>query len=140
MLEGAMTVDILVQYRVQSFAINAGMIAIVPPQSWHRVHSADGVTVMSAVIPGDHIDLDVTDPRTVARDPASGALRIWHETAGGTPAVADLNAELAKLTIFQRSLAATDADRKGSLARLASYRDGAVLRSNSPAPTIGNRI
>jgi len=46
------------------------MIAIVP-QTWHRVHSADGVTVMTATpLPGgDHIDLDIDDPRTVERKP-----------------------------------------------------------------------
>ena len=70
-LDGAMTVDILVQDRVQSIAIGAGMIAVVPPGAWHRVHSADGVTVMSATIPGDHIDLDVADPRTAERFPAA---------------------------------------------------------------------
>src|SRR5476651_1620127 len=62
-LDGTMTVDILVQNTVQSFAVGAGMIAVVPPAAWHRVHSADGVAVVSATIPGDHIDLDVADPR-----------------------------------------------------------------------------
>jgi hypothetical protein len=46
------------------------MMVVVPPGAWHRVHSADGVTVLSATIPGDHIDLDVDDPRTVERQPA----------------------------------------------------------------------
>jgi len=66
-LDGVMTVDIVEQERVQSFAVGAGMMAIVPPGAWHRVRSADGATVLSAVIPGDHIDLDVDDPRTVER-------------------------------------------------------------------------
>ena len=48
-----------------SFALGAGMIAVVPPGAWHRFRSADGETTMSATIPGDHIDLDVDDPRTV---------------------------------------------------------------------------
>ena len=66
-LDGAMTVDIVEQERVQSFAVGAGMMAIVPPGAWHRVRSTDGATLLSAVIPGDHIDLDVDDPRTVER-------------------------------------------------------------------------
>ena len=43
------------------------------------------------------------------------------------PSVVDLNAELAKLTMFRRFPEATAADRKGSVARLASYRDGPLL-------------
>jgi quercetin dioxygenase-like cupin family protein len=68
-LDGSMTVDIVEQERVRSFTIGTGMMAIVPPGAWHRVRSTDGATVLSAVIPGDHIDLDVDDPRTVKRQP-----------------------------------------------------------------------
>ena len=65
-LVGTMTLDIVEQDSLQSFAVGAGMMAIVPPGAWHRVHSADGATVLSATIPGEHIDLDIDDPRTVA--------------------------------------------------------------------------
>ena len=102
----------------QSFALRAGMIAIVPPGVWHRFRSADGKTTMSAVIPGDHIDLDVDDPRTSTPD-----LDLGDTTR--PPSIIDLNAELAKLTMFRgRTPRSTMADRKGSSARLASYRDG----------------
>jgi quercetin dioxygenase-like cupin family protein len=67
-LDGAMTVDIVEQERVQSFTVEAGMMAIVPPGAWHRVRSSDGATVLSAVIPGDHIDLDIDDPRTLGHE------------------------------------------------------------------------
>jgi mannose-6-phosphate isomerase-like protein (cupin superfamily) len=43
------------------------------------------------------------------------------------PSIIDLNTELAKLTMFRRSPQSTAADRKGSVARLASYRDGLLL-------------
>jgi mannose-6-phosphate isomerase-like protein (cupin superfamily) len=123
-LDGVMTVDILVQDKVQSLAVGTGMIAVVPPAAWHRVRSADGVTVMSATIPGDHIDLDVEDPRTVQHAPAQDAVRI----AGEMPIdIVDLDAELAKLTMLRRTPSATVEDRKGSVARVASYRDGAVF-------------
>ena len=124
-LYGAMTVDILAQDRVRSFAVGAGMIAIIPPGAWHRVYSTGGATVMSATIPGDHIDLDVPDPRTTERFPAAGVL------ANGTSAVVDLNVELAKLSMFRRTPAATEQDRKGSVSRLASYRDGALFAIRS---------
>ena len=73
---------------------------------------------MSAVVPGDHIDLDVDDPRTV--EPRK-------VIAGGTPSIIDLTAELGKLTMFRRTPQATAADRKGSVAQLAPYRDGLLL-------------
>jgi len=76
--------------------------------------------VASATLPGDHIDLDIDDPRTSTRDlDISDAMRL--------PSIIDLNAELAKLTMFRRAPQSTAADRKGSVARLASYRDGLLL-------------
>src|SRR5262245_4199325 len=63
-LDGTATLDILLQDGPHSYALRAGMIAIVPPDAWHRFRSTEGKTTMSAVIPGDHIDLDVDDPRT----------------------------------------------------------------------------
>src|SRR5216683_5436490 len=45
-----------------------------------------------------------------------------------TPSIIDLNAELAKLTMFRgRTPQSTMADRQGSGARLASYRDGVLF-------------
>jgi mannose-6-phosphate isomerase-like protein (cupin superfamily) len=69
-LEGTLTLDIVEKDRLQSYTIGAGTMAIVPEGAWHRVHSADGATVWSAPVPGDHIDLDVDDPRTVERQVA----------------------------------------------------------------------
>jgi len=69
-LEGSLTLDIIEQGRPQSFTLGAGMLTVVPQGAWHRVHSAEGMTVLTATIPGDNIDLDVHDPRTVERQPA----------------------------------------------------------------------
>jgi mannose-6-phosphate isomerase-like protein (cupin superfamily) len=43
------------------------------------------------------------------------------------PGISDLSAELAKLTMCRRTPQSTMEDRKGSVARLASYRDGLLL-------------
>jgi len=102
----------------RSFVVRAGMIVIVPRGAWHRFRSAEGGTSWSATLPGDHIELDVDDPR--AAEPQK-------VTATGSPSIVDLNAELAKLTMFRgRTPQSTMADRKGSAARLASYRDGGL--------------
>ena len=76
---------------------------------------------MSATIPGEHIDLDVDDPRT-----STPGLDMGDATR--PPSIIDLNAELAKLTMFRgRTPQSTMADRKGSGARLAAYRDGTLF-------------
>jgi mannose-6-phosphate isomerase-like protein (cupin superfamily) len=120
-LDGAATLEIVSDDGPpKSFALHAGMIAVIPQGAWHRALSPEGKTEMTATpFPGDHIELDVDDPRTVKRTPA-GAMAM-------TPSIIDLNAELAKLTMFRgRTPQSTMADRKGSAARLASYRDGAL--------------
>lgn len=103
----------------KAFALRAGMITIVPRGTWHRFVSAEGGTSWSATIPGDHIEIDVDDPRTAAPDKVFPL---------GAPGVVDLTAELAKLTMFRgRTPQSTMADRAGSAARLAAYRDGGVF-------------
>ena len=49
----------------KSFALRAGMMTVIPQGAWHRFHSTEGVTLMTATpFPGEKIDLDVDDPRT----------------------------------------------------------------------------
>jgi len=51
--------------------LRAGMIAVNPQGAWHRFHSSEGVTLMTATpSPSEVIELDVDDPRTVERKPA----------------------------------------------------------------------
>jgi mannose-6-phosphate isomerase-like protein (cupin superfamily) len=118
-LDGTKTLEIVCDDGPpKSFVLRAGMIAVVPQGAWHRFRSAEGGTTWSATLPGDHIELDVDDPRTV--EPKKVIV-------SETPSIIDLNAELPKLTIFRsRTPQSTMADRKGSAARLASYRDGAL--------------
>src|ERR1700736_2521035 len=120
-LDGAATLEIVSDDGPpKSFALRAGMIAVIPQGAWHRALSPEGKTEMTATpFPGDHIELDVDDPRTVKRTPA-GAMAM-------TPSIIDLNAELAKQTMFRgRTPQSTMADRKGRAARLAQHRDGGL--------------
>ncbi len=55
----------------KSFELRAGMIAVVPQGAWHRFRSGEGGTSWSATLPGDHIELDVDDPRTAEPQKAS---------------------------------------------------------------------
>jgi quercetin dioxygenase-like cupin family protein len=118
-LDGSATLDVVQQDGPRSFVLSAGMIAIVPPGVWHRFRSVEGKTSMSATIPGNHIELDVDDPRTGTPDLDLGDKR--------PPSIIDLNAALARLKMFRgRTPQSTMADRKDSSARLASYRDGTL--------------
>src|SRR3984957_10386296 len=46
---------------------------------------------------------------------------------GKAPSIIDLNAEVAKLKMFRRTPHSTREETKGSVARLADYRDGLLL-------------
>src|SRR5262249_48886812 len=120
-VDGEMSVDLLEPDGPRSFAAGAGTIAIVPAGAWHRVYSATGMSVASATMPGDHVDLDIADPRAELPESAS------ESGSGRSLTLIDLDAELAKLTMYRRSPQSTAADRAGSVARLASYRDGLLL-------------
>ena len=119
-LDGTKTLEIICDDGPpKSFVLRAGMIAVVPQGVWHRFYSAEGGTTWSATLPGDHIELDVDDPRTAEPKKV---------ITTGTPSIIHLNAELAKLTMFRgRTPQSTMADRKGSGGRLAPYRDGALF-------------
>jgi mannose-6-phosphate isomerase-like protein (cupin superfamily) len=90
----------------KSFELRAGMIAIVPKGTWHRFRSPEGGTTWNAALPGDHIEHDVHDPRTAEPE------RVM---PSGVPSLIDLNAELARLSMFRgRTPQSTMADRKGT--------------------------
>jgi mannose-6-phosphate isomerase-like protein (cupin superfamily) len=122
-LDGTRTLEIVCDDGPpKSFELRAGMIAVIPQGAWHRFHSLDFAIVLSAVIPGPHVELDVPDPRPHVRTSS-----VERRFASRSPSIIDLNAEVAKLTMCRRTPQSTMADRKGSVARLAAYRDGLLL-------------
>src|ERR1700737_949365 len=92
-LDGSATLEIVCYDGPKSFALRAGMIAVIPQGAWHRALSSEGKTEITATpFPGDHIELDIDDPRTVVPKPEMGSR---------PPSIIDLDAELAKLTMFR---------------------------------------
>jgi quercetin dioxygenase-like cupin family protein len=71
-LDGSATLEIVTEDGpLESHAVRAGMVAIIPPGAWHRLLSSEGVTSMTATPrPTDHIRFDVDDPRKVEPQPA----------------------------------------------------------------------
>ena len=50
----------------QSLALGAGMMAVVPRDTWHQFEAPDGVCVMTATPqPTEHLRVDIADPRTM---------------------------------------------------------------------------
>ena len=65
-VDGATILHIMEADGPQSFALGAGMVAIVPQNTWHRFEAPDGVTLMTATPqPTEHLTVDVEDPRTL---------------------------------------------------------------------------
>ena len=118
-LDGTRTLDIVCDDGPpRSFELRPAMIVIVPQGAWHRFRSTEDGASWSATMPGPHIELDIPDPRTAVPE----------NVVTGTPSIVDLDAELAKLTMFRgRTPQSTMADRRGSGARLAAYRDGGLF-------------
>jgi mannose-6-phosphate isomerase-like protein (cupin superfamily) len=71
-VDGAATLHIMTAEGPQSHAVHAGMVVIVPQGTWHRFHSPDGVTLVTATPkPTEHLTVDVEDPRTLTVAEAS---------------------------------------------------------------------
>jgi len=68
-LDGTKTLDIVSDNGPpKSFVLRAGTIVVVPKGAWHRFRSPEGAASWSATLPGDHVELDVDDPRTSVPD------------------------------------------------------------------------
>ena len=65
-IDGATTLHVMTADGPQSFALKAGMVAIVPQGAWHRFEAPDGVSVMTATPqPTEHLTVAVDDPRAL---------------------------------------------------------------------------
>jgi quercetin dioxygenase-like cupin family protein len=70
-LDGGATLEIVCDDGPpRSFVLRAGMMAVIPKGAWHRFLSDEGATQIAATpFPGEHIELDVDDPRTIGSHP-----------------------------------------------------------------------
>src|SRR6266851_660660 len=66
-IEGATKLHVMTDEGLQTHALKAGMLVIVPQNTWHRFESPDGVALMTATPkPTEHLTVDVEDPRTLS--------------------------------------------------------------------------
>jgi len=74
-VDGSATLHMMTDEGPQSYAVSAGMIVIVPQGTWHRFHSAEGVSVLTATPkPTEHLTVDIEDPRTLTAAQRSGSI------------------------------------------------------------------
>jgi len=66
-IDGVTRVDIIVDDRIETHQLSAGMTVVVPQGAWHRFHAPDGVSIVTATPrPTEHLTVDVDDPRTLS--------------------------------------------------------------------------
>src|SRR5260370_24419051 len=66
-IEGATKLHVMTEEGLQTHALKAGMLVIVPQNTWHRFESPEGVALMTATPkPTEHLTVDVEDPRTLS--------------------------------------------------------------------------
>ena len=67
-VDGATTVHIMTNDGPQSVALSAGMVIVVPQNTWHRFEAPGGVSLMTATPqPTEHLTVTVDDPRTLEK-------------------------------------------------------------------------
>jgi quercetin dioxygenase-like cupin family protein len=72
-VDGATTLYLMTDDGLESHALKAGMVAIVPQNTWHRFHAPNGVALITATPkPTEHLTIDVEDPRTLTAAQLSG--------------------------------------------------------------------
>jgi mannose-6-phosphate isomerase-like protein (cupin superfamily) len=65
-VEGATIVHLMTADGPQSVALKAGMVIIVPQNTWHRFEAPDGVSLVTATPqPTEHLTVTIDDPRTL---------------------------------------------------------------------------
>src|SRR3989449_2165526 len=65
-VDGSATLHIMTDEGPTSYPVSAGMMVIVPQGTWHRFHSPEGVSLVTATPkPTEHLTVDVEDPRTL---------------------------------------------------------------------------
>ena len=66
-IDGATRVDIIVDDKIETHQLTAGMTVVVPQGAWHRFHAPDGVSIVTATPrPTEHLTVDVDDPRRLS--------------------------------------------------------------------------
>jgi quercetin dioxygenase-like cupin family protein len=65
-VDGSTRVDLIIDGKIETHQLSAGMTVVVPQNAWHRFHAPNGVSIVTATPrPTEHLTVDVEDPRTL---------------------------------------------------------------------------
>jgi mannose-6-phosphate isomerase-like protein (cupin superfamily) len=66
-VDGATSVDIIADGKIETHQLTAGMTVVVPQGAWHRFYAPNGVSIVTATPrPTEHLTVDIEDPRTLS--------------------------------------------------------------------------
>jgi mannose-6-phosphate isomerase-like protein (cupin superfamily) len=72
-VDGSTTLHIITEEGPRSYGLSAGMMVIVPQGAWHRFHSPEGVSLVTATPkPTEHLTVDIEDPRLLSPAEVAG--------------------------------------------------------------------
>jgi quercetin dioxygenase-like cupin family protein len=72
-IDGSTTLHLMTDAGLETHELVAGMVAIVPQNTWHRFHAPNGVSIVTATPrPTEHLTVDVEDPRTLSDTQRAG--------------------------------------------------------------------
>jgi mannose-6-phosphate isomerase-like protein (cupin superfamily) len=74
-VDGSTALHVITEDGPRSYTLNAGMVVIVPQGAWHRFHSREGVSLVTATPkPTEHLTVDIEDPRTLTTPQLSASI------------------------------------------------------------------
>jgi mannose-6-phosphate isomerase-like protein (cupin superfamily) len=66
-VDGSTTLHLMTKKGLETHELAAGMVAVVPQNTWHRFHAPSGVSIITATPrPTEHLTVDIEDPRTLS--------------------------------------------------------------------------
>jgi mannose-6-phosphate isomerase-like protein (cupin superfamily) len=66
-VDGSTTLHLMTENGLETHEVSAGMVVVVPQNTWHRFHAPNGVSIVTATPrPTEHLTVDVDDPRTLS--------------------------------------------------------------------------
>jgi mannose-6-phosphate isomerase-like protein (cupin superfamily) len=66
-IDGSTTLHLMTEDGLETHELSAGMVVVVPQNTWHRFHAPNGVSIVTATPrPTEHLTVDVEDPRTLS--------------------------------------------------------------------------
>jgi mannose-6-phosphate isomerase-like protein (cupin superfamily) len=66
-VDGSTTLHVITDEGPETHELSAGLVVVVPQNTWHRFHAPKGVSIVTATPrPTEHLTIDVEDPRTLS--------------------------------------------------------------------------